>query len=98
MRRLGKALIMSPEVAQLSRSSNQIIDVSLDTAGQTILRMLHKAADVAEQNSRQAIGTAQQLSQQLRAAEQRIADLEAESHIYQCKSAGVRGPIGVLNV
>src|ERR1700761_5685266 len=42
-----------------------------------------KAADMAEQNSRHAIDAAQRLSYQLRAAEQRIADLEAEAEAYR---------------
>jgi hypothetical protein len=50
----------------------------LDSAGQAILKLLHKAADAAEANSRQALETAQKLSSQLRAAEDRIAELEAE--------------------
>jgi predicted nucleic acid-binding Zn-ribbon protein len=53
-------------------------DHQLDQAGQTILQLLNKAADVAEQNSRYAMDTAQQLSYQLHAAEDRIAQLEAE--------------------
>ena len=55
----------------------------LDKAGQTILQLLNKAADVAEQNSRHAIDTAQRLSHQLRAAEDRIAELEAEVEAYR---------------
>ena len=51
----------------------------LDKAGHSILSLLHKAAGVAEKNSQQAMEMAQKLSHQLRAAEQRIADLEAES-------------------
>ena len=51
----------------------------LDKAGQSILNLLHKAAGVAEKNSQQALDMAQKLSHQLRAAEQRIADLEAEA-------------------
>ena len=47
----------------------------LDSAGQAILKLLHKAADTAEANSRQALETAQRLSIQLRAAEDRIAEL-----------------------
>ena len=43
------------------------------------LKLLHKAAGVAEQNSQHALGIAQQLSDQLRAAEQRVADSEAEA-------------------
>jgi hypothetical protein len=39
---------------------------------------LAKAADVAEGNSRHAMDMAQKLSHQLRAAEERIAELEAE--------------------
>src|SRR6201985_3203334 len=49
----------------------------LDKAGQTILHLLHKAAGVAEENSRHALDTAQKLSEQLRDAEDRIAELEA---------------------
>jgi outer membrane PBP1 activator LpoA protein len=58
----------------------------LDNAGQTILRLLHKAAGVAEANSQQALEMAQKLSHQLRAAENRIAELEAEVGIYQDKA------------
>jgi hypothetical protein len=58
----------------------------LDKAGQTILRLLHKAAGVAEANSHQALEMAQKLSHQLRAAEDRIAELEAEVRIYQDKA------------
>jgi hypothetical protein len=55
----------------------------LDKAGQTILQMLHRAAGVAEENSRHALETAQKLSHQLRAAEDRVAELEAEVTAYQ---------------
>jgi hypothetical protein len=58
----------------------------LDAAGQTILQLLHKAAGVAEANSQHALDIAQKLSHQLRAAEQRIAELEAEAQLYQQKS------------
>ena len=58
----------------------------LDNAGQTILRLLHKAAGVAEANSQHALEMAQKLSHQLRAAEGRIAELEAEVGVYQDKA------------
>ena len=58
----------------------------LDKAGQTILSLLHKAAGVAEENSKYALDMAQKLSHQLRAAENRIAELEAEVGIYQDKA------------
>ena len=50
----------------------------LDEAGESILNLLHKAAGAAEQNSQHALDMAQKLSHQLTAAEQRVADLEAE--------------------
>jgi hypothetical protein len=55
----------------------------LDKAGQSILRLLHKAAGVAEENSRHALDMAQKLSHQLRAAENRVAELEAELESYR---------------
>jgi cell fate (sporulation/competence/biofilm development) regulator YmcA (YheA/YmcA/DUF963 family) len=45
-----------------------------------------KAAGATEANSRQALATAQRLASQLRAAEDRIAELEAEVHHYREKS------------
>ena len=58
----------------------------LDKAGQTILKLLHKAAGVAEENSRYALDMAQKLSHQLRAAEDRVAELEAEVELYRDKA------------
>ncbi len=55
----------------------------LDAAGQNIVQLLHKAAGFAEANSRKAIDVAQQLSHQLRAAETRIHELEAEAEAYR---------------
>jgi TolA-binding protein len=55
----------------------------LDRAGQTVLQLLNKAAGVAEENSRHAIELAQGLSHKLRAAEGRIAELEAQAAAYQ---------------
>ena len=54
-------------------------DDQLDKAGHSILDLLHKAAGVAKKNGQEALDIAQKLSHQLRAAEQRIADLEAEA-------------------
>jgi hypothetical protein len=51
-----------------------------------ILELLHKAAGVAEANSQHAIDMAQKISHQLRAAEDRIAELEAEVGVYQEKA------------
>ena len=58
----------------------------LESAGQAILKLLHKAAGATEANSRQALATAQNLASQLGAAEDRIAELEAEVQHYRGKS------------
>ncbi len=58
----------------------------LDAAGQSIVQLLHKAAGFAEANSRQALDMAQKLSHQLRAAEDRIAELEAQADAYRERS------------
>ena len=58
----------------------------LETAGQAILKLLHKAVVATEGNRRQALATAQKLASQLRAAEDRIAELEAEVQHYRGKS------------
>src|SRR4029077_18195570 len=73
------------EVIPFARAESSTSDGAdqLDKAGQTILQMLHRAAGVAEENSRHALETAQKLSDQLRAAEDRVAELEAEVTAYQ---------------
>jgi len=55
----------------------------LDAAGRTILSLLNKAASVADENSQHALDMAQKLSHQLRAAENRIAQLEDDVRYYQ---------------
>ena len=87
--RLGASpwLLMSSEsVVQIASASKNTAPAGvdrLDSAGQTILQLLNKAANVAEQNSKHAIDMAQKLSHQLRAAQQRISELEAEVVAYQ---------------
>jgi hypothetical protein len=65
---------MPPTAASTDPDAN-----NLDRAGQTILQILDKAAGVAEEKGRRAAEIAQKLSHQLRAAENRIAQLEAEA-------------------
>jgi molecular chaperone GrpE (heat shock protein) len=55
----------------------------LDKAGQSILRLLHKAAGITEQKRRHAVEAAQKLSHQLRAAQDRVNELEAEIEAYR---------------
>ena len=62
----SETLVPVPQATNnaLSNNSDQ-----LDAAGQTILKLLHKAAGLAEANSKQALEMAQKLSHQLRTAE-----------------------------
>jgi len=75
-----------PDVIPFARadriSTSSDVD-QLDKAGQTVLRLLHRAAGVAEESSRHALETAQRLSHQLHAVEDRIAELEAEVTAYR---------------
>jgi hypothetical protein len=75
-----------PEVVPFAGARNGAApgkDDQLDKAGQTILQLVAQAAGVADENSRQALGMAQKLSDQLRAAEDRVAELESELAAYQ---------------
>lgn len=57
-----------------------------ESAGHVILKLLHKAADAAEANSRRALETAQELSTQLQAAQNRVTELEGEVQHYREKA------------
>ena len=74
------------DVIQFGRDASKPDRDQLDTAGQTILQLIHRAAGFAEENSRHALEMAQKLSHQLRAAEDRIAELEAEVDTYREKA------------
>ena len=53
-------------------------DTPLDEAGQAIIAKIQRAADLANENCDRAMKLAHKLSMQLRAAEDRINQLEAE--------------------
>jgi hypothetical protein len=69
--------------SRAQRDSNSRNGDQLDRAGQTILQLLGEAAGVVEENGKHAIETAQRLSRQLRAAENRVTELEAEVTAYR---------------
>ena len=73
-------------VIQLERGASKPDNDHLDTAGQTILQLIHRAAGFAEENSRHALEMAHKLSHQLRAAQDRIAELEGEVDTYREKA------------
>jgi hypothetical protein len=58
----------------------------LDSAGNTILSMLGRAAGMAEEKSKHALDTAHKLSIQLQAAEDRIKDLEADVRHHEARA------------
>jgi hypothetical protein len=55
----------------------------LDVAGQNVLAMIERAADVGEDDYNHALDIAHKLSRQLEAADQRIKDLEMELQYHQ---------------
>ena len=65
----------------LSSTADQV-----DLAGQAILNLLQKASRVAEGNSRRCLEAAERLLAELRAAENRIAKLEADNQGYRERS------------
>ncbi len=71
------------DVSPLARVKKNSGADQLDKAGETILQLLHRAAGVADENSRHALEAAQKLSHQLRAAEDQVAELEAEVTAYR---------------
>jgi predicted nucleic acid-binding Zn-ribbon protein len=82
----------SESIAAATGSGDKRED-QLDLAGQNILRVLHKAAGLAEENSRVAVNIAQKLSNQLYVVENRVAELEkqvaeleAEAQLYREKA------------
>ena len=81
---ITQSLDLKSRVDRTARHPTMPINWTLP--GQAILKLLHKAAGVAEANSRQALETAQKLSAQLEAAKDRIAELESEVGHYQEKA------------
>ncbi|MBX9840269.1 MAG: hypothetical protein K2Z80_00520 [Xanthobacteraceae bacterium] len=58
----------------------------LEHAGQSILVLLQKASAIAEQNTQQAVNAAHRLAIQLRASEDRIAELEASLRLERARA------------
>ena len=58
-------------------------DTPLDEAGQAIIAKIQRAADLANENCDRAMKLAHKLSMQLRAAEDRINQLEAEVELFR---------------
>lgn len=73
--------------APTRKASSATNNDSLDQAGQSVMGMLQHAAAVAKENCQHAVDVAHKLSLQLRAAEDRIKDLESDIGYYQERAA-----------
>ena len=60
---------------------------AIDQSGHTIVGLLQQASDIARDNCQRAMDTAQRLSDQLRAAENRMKELEQEASYYRERAA-----------
>src|SRR5437879_3489168 len=77
----AEAVIPIPLAPKLN-SRAEAVD-QLDRAAQTILGTINRAASATEANYRQAVEMARKLAAQLRAAEERISELEVNARYHQ---------------
>jgi hypothetical protein len=66
-----------------SRAPGPDVVDTLDDAGRSVMGLLQQAATTAKENCNRALGVAHGISLQLRAAEDRIKELEADLHHFQ---------------
>jgi TPR repeat protein len=77
----AEAVIPIPLAPKLN-SRTEAVD-QLDRAAQTILGTINRAATATEANYRQAVEMTRKLAAQLRAAEERISELEVNGRYHQ---------------
>ena len=63
----------------------------VEEAGEAIIAKIQKAADLSNENCDRAMKLAHKLSMQLRAAEERISQLEAEVELFRDRAARAEG-------
>jgi predicted nucleic acid-binding Zn-ribbon protein len=63
----------------------------VDSVGHSALDLLHKAADAADHNTRQALESAQRLAQQLKAARDHVAQLEHDLDAHRDRAERAEG-------
>ena len=66
-------------------------DTPLDEAGQAIVAKIQRAAELANENCDRAMSLAHKLSMELRAAEDRINQLESEVQLFRERAARAEG-------
>jgi hypothetical protein len=82
----NRSLVAAETVIPLAPKTNakpEAGDDPLDRAAQAILGLVHRTANDAKAKNQQTLAVAHQLSAQLRAAEDRIRDLEANARHHQ---------------
>jgi molecular chaperone GrpE (heat shock protein) len=77
----SEALVFAPKQKQRDEAG------PIDQAGQEVLAMIQEAANTSKENTERAMSMAHKLSLQLRAAEDRIAHLQAEFERVQNRAA-----------
>jgi hypothetical protein len=65
--------------------------IPAEEAGRAIIAKIQKAADLSNENCDRAMKLARKLSMQLRAAEERINQLEAEIELFRDRAARAEG-------
>jgi hypothetical protein len=71
--------------------------IPADDAGNGIVSMLHKAAESAKEDCARAMDLAHKLSFQLRAAEEKARELEAEANHFRDRAAAAENWLAVIH-
>ena len=86
------------QVVKFAPKEKQRSDGSpLDEAGQAIVAKIQKAAELANENCDRAMTLAHKLSMELRAAEDRINQLEAEVKLFRDRAARAEGWLRIIH-
>ena len=85
----ASVVAFAPKRASQERAEQgrQERSVPADDAGNGIIALLHKAAEAAKEDCARAMNLAHKLSSQLRAAEERSRELEAEANHFRERAA-----------
>jgi len=79
------------QVLNLNRRHSRAVMTPLDEAGQAIVAKIQRAAELANENYDRAMRLAHKLSIELRAAEDRINQLESEVQLFRERAARAEG-------
>ena len=70
--------------------------LQVEEAGEAIIAKIQKAADLSNENCDRAMKLAHKLAMQLRAAEERINQLEAEVELFRDRAARAEGWLQII--